>query len=144
VSALVAGSVLVAAVAAVISFPLFRGSVEPLGTAVRTDDTLEHEKSIALLAIKEAEFDHAMGKLADGDYSVLRSEYEERALSAIRGLEGRTDTPEASSAGATGNSSGVGTWAGYCHRCGRQFDTGDRYCASCGTARLNLATPVEP
>lgn len=134
---LVAGSILVVALATLISLPLFRPAMGSALPSVHSDEALQREKSIALLAIKEAQFDHATGKLTDADYSLLRSEYEERALHAIRGLESGGAVRKAC------DSDGIAVRANFCHHCGRQFDTDDRFCASCGTARLDFETSAD-
>ena len=47
---------------------------------------LEHERGLALAAIRELEFDHAMGKIADADFQTMRSRLEARALTAMTAL----------------------------------------------------------
>jgi len=47
---------------------------------------LEHERGLALAAIRELEFDHAMGKIADADFQTMRSRLEGRALTAMTAL----------------------------------------------------------
>ena len=80
------GLLLILAVAASVASPLLaRGASampEALPAAEQTE-LFEREKNVALLAIREAEFDLAMGKLSDEDYAALRGVYEERALGAL-------------------------------------------------------------
>ncbi len=142
------GILLVAVVAASVSSPLLRGTdpgAQP--EAPRGDDTPEREKSVALLAIREAEFDHATGKLSEPDYALLRSQYEERALSAMKQIDARAGTVGTATAPgnpgtAAGTQSGTPESAGaavtlarYCHACGFRFREADRFCTGCGTAR---------
>jgi len=47
---------------------------------------LEHERGLALAAIRELEFDHALGKIADADFQTMRSRLEARALTAMTAL----------------------------------------------------------
>ena len=47
---------------------------------------LEHERGLALAAIRELEFDHAMGKITDADFQTMRSRLEARALTAMAAL----------------------------------------------------------
>jgi hypothetical protein len=80
---------LIVMVAAIIAAPLLSDSS---ATAKDTPgevqmERFEREKSAALLAIREAALDHAMGKLSDGDHDQLRSFYEHRALTALAGLD---------------------------------------------------------
>lgn len=48
---------------------------------------LEKEKKTLLKAIKEAEFDHAMGKLSKADYDALIAMYRGRAIEVIKAIE---------------------------------------------------------
>jgi cytochrome c-type biogenesis protein CcmH/NrfG len=57
---------------------------------------LEHERGLALAAIRELEFDHAMGKIADADFQTMRSRLEGRALTAMSALANvRNPSPKA-------------------------------------------------
>jgi hypothetical protein len=48
---------------------------------------LEHDRGLALAALRELEFDHAMGKIADGEFATMRTRLEVRALAAMSALE---------------------------------------------------------
>jgi hypothetical protein len=52
----------------------------------------ERQKHQALVAIKEAELDHRMGKLSDDDFTSMRARFEAQALEAMAALEGRGRT----------------------------------------------------
>lgn len=67
----------------------------------------------ALAALKEAEYDHAAGKLDEKDYGVLRSQLEQEALVALR----------SGPAPASPNTA---------HTCGFVNPAGSRFCAGCG------------
>ena len=58
----------------------------------RTRAVLEREKMLALRAIKELEFDRAMGKVSDRDYQEMATRLRARASRILRQLD---DTPEA-------------------------------------------------
>ena len=47
---------------------------------------LEHERGLALAAIRELEFDHAMGKIAEAEFQAMRARLEGRALTAMAAL----------------------------------------------------------
>jgi hypothetical protein len=95
--------------------------VDPLGA-------FERQRDAALGALKEAEFDHQVGKLSDGDYAVLRSELEAHALAALAALDAaRAEAEAATSAAATGRGGGS-----FCAACGRQNATSKGFCAGCG------------
>lgn len=144
---ILAGMALVIAVAALIALPLTRTS-QPAQALERNRDAveaLEHEKDVALLAIKEAEFDRAMGKLSDDDYSTLRNQYEERALNALSALD-TLPPPDSGTIGtiAGPGTAGFGTDAGakglarFCAACGQYFEPADHFCSRCGSQRRNL------
>jgi hypothetical protein len=84
----VVGGLLVLAVAALIAAPLLALEPAPVGPGANVrKERWEREKAAALLAIREAQLDQAMGKLSDDDYAALRDFYERRAIAAIAGLD---------------------------------------------------------
>lgn len=113
---------LLAAVAAFVVFPLLR-SVRDVETAeaTGTSELWSREKAVAVLAITEADFDRATGKLSEGDYQVLRSDYESRALHAMDELEKAADP-------------GTGLHR-FCGSCGASFAGADLFCGRCGSRR---------
>jgi hypothetical protein len=129
---------LILAVAVAIAWPLSKAPDFAADSAAGREqaELLEHEKNIALLAIKEAEFDRAMGKLSEGDYSTLRSEYEDRALTALSALD---VLPHKS-----GDPPDDGTLVRYCSACGQRFEIDDRFCAGCGSGRREVAARESP
>ncbi len=93
---LVAG-LLVLAVAALIAAPLLSFEEVPRSTGKNVErERLEREKAAALLAIREAQLDKAMGKLSDEDYASLRDFYERRAVAAMTGLDETNENDDAS------------------------------------------------
>ena len=84
----VLGLVLVVAVAGFVSAPLWGGATS-LGEAPADErrQSLERQKRQALVAIKETELDHQMGKLSDEDLERMRARFERQALEAIDALE---------------------------------------------------------
>jgi len=57
----------------------------------RTRTALEREKMLALRAIKELEFDHAMGKMSEPDFVEMSARLRSRALRVMKQLEGEPD-----------------------------------------------------
>ena len=116
---------LTAATAAAVAFPLFKkrdaagSNTGDLGSCRN-----EREKAVALMAIKEADFDHATGKLSEDDHAALKELYEGRALRAMGLLE--------DAAAADGRAQAN---AGFCSNCGRRFENDDVFCAACGRRR---------
>ena len=79
---------IVIAVAAFVAAPLWAGSerldaLEGVGELERW----ERQKRQALIAIRETELDHQMGKLSDDDLERMRGRFEQQALEAIDALE---------------------------------------------------------
>jgi hypothetical protein len=112
--------------------------------AGRTRAALERDKMLTLRAIKELEFDRAMGKIADGDFEVMRDRLRARALRLITQLDGAAayremierdvaarlpalpaDPPPARTAAPADARSA-------CTDCGTANDPDARFCKSCG------------
>ncbi len=82
------GLALIVVASAFVTAPLFR----PLLATAPADEGGERErwerqKRQALVAIKEAELDHQMGKLSDEDLAAMRGRFEVQALEAMAALE---------------------------------------------------------
>lgn len=116
--------ILIFTVSAFIVSPLLQQTANAGGdTASAGNELWNREKATAVLAITEADFDRATGKLSDDDYRILRSDYEGRALQAMDEIE--------KLAPVAGTSSGS-----YCAQCGAACGAVDRFCGSCGNRRL--------
>ena len=59
-----------------------------LGAEFSTQSDLRDEKRRVLRAIKELEFDHAMGKLSEEDFRAVGDRYRMRAIEVMRALDG--------------------------------------------------------
>lgn len=86
------------------------------------------EKAVAVLAITEADFDLATGKLSDADYRVLRTDYEGRALQAMDEIDKLAPHAETVAASASATR--------FCSGCGNRFGESDSFCGCCGRPRL--------
>jgi hypothetical protein len=74
------------------------GTSEPLGPQMfggRTRAALEREKTLVLRSIKDLEFDHAMGKVSDKDFSEMGARLRARAGGLIRQLDAGTSYRQA-------------------------------------------------
>ena len=116
----VVGLGLVMVAALIVCAPLLRerpGDDMQAG-AIDTAFRWEKQKRDALTAIREAELDHQMGKLSPADYEAIRAAQEQRAVEAMKVLEGsgRSTTTGARACGACGKES-VGA-ADVCPACG--------------------------
>lgn len=114
----------VAAAALFVGWPLLRA--RPDETQQAADDTrpLERQKREALAAIKDAEFDHAMGKLSDGDFDVQTQRYRHQALAAMAELSH-------TQGGAGGQRPAR---LAYCPGCGIKLAAPANFCSRCGAA----------
>lgn len=108
----------------------------------RTRAALERDKMLTLRAIKELEFDRAMGKIAEGDFDEMRDRLRARAVRLIRQLDGageyrdaierdlaaRLPAVAAPAPGAVPVPAGRG-----CAACGTANEPDARFCKMCGT-----------
>jgi ribosomal protein L32 len=110
---------------------------EPIEEPVMPEET---KKGVALLALKEIEFDREMDKLSEDDYRYLKGKYTAEALEALREDEGARapDDVEAliahrvrtlRSAAAT-----APPGAPVCPSCGPRPEADALYCSTCGGA----------
>ena len=137
--------------------PMLRSSRAP-SSPLDLPDPEETPRGIALSALKEIEFDKATGKLSDADYSLLKQQYTQAAVQAMRAEEqapstagsgaGVTDPVEAiisAKVRALRQPAGASQLscptcgprpepdAVFCSTCGNRLPTGAA-CASCGAA----------
>lgn len=105
----------------------------------RLREALEQEKREALAAIREAEFDVAMGKIDAEDFELLRRKYAARALAALEKLDQWSSAPHYEPSTIR-----------FCPSCGRPRPQQGRFCPSCGRVLVaglaegsTEATPVE-
>ncbi len=79
-------------------FSPLAGIDEPAGPQIfggRTRAALEREKSLVMRSIKDLEFDHAMGKLSDKDFTEMGARLRARAAGLIRQLDSGTNYRQA-------------------------------------------------
>ena len=123
----------------------------------RTRAALEREKMLVLRSIKEVEFDRAMGKISDADFSEVAGRLRVRAAGLLRQLDAdstgyralierelATRVGRAPAAPPGGNAATAAEAApppaapGTCADCGTANDADARFCKACG-ARLERA-----
>ena len=139
-TAVVLASILMATIA-VVALGVLR-TVRPLVTpnddktaiiGQRTRAALEQEKGLALRAIKELEFDRAMGKLSDDDFREMSGRLRARAARLIRQLENgggyraQIERDLAKRLGAVDKLA-----AGTCSKCSTVNDRDAKFCKGCG------------
>jgi hypothetical protein len=139
-TAVVLASILMATIA-VVALGVLR-TVRPLVTpnddrtsviGHRTRAALEQEKALVLRAIKELEFDRAMGKLSEDDFREMSGRLRARAARLIRQLEtgggyrAQIERDLAKRLGDVDNAA-----AGTCARCSTVNDRDAKFCKACG------------
>lgn len=129
---------------------------------VREDEELtdaQHRKRVALLALRDVEYDYHAGKLDDDDYRALKQKISAEALEAIDAEEAEWLTLESARGRASGDDGeltdglipedieaeiealrasireGV-----VCPHCGHPNPRGSRYCGDCGSALPTVET----
>ena len=112
--------------------------------AGRTRAALEREKTLVLRALKELEFDRAMGKVAPADFEEVSGRLRARALTLMQQLDvalpGYSDTIERELArrlAALGEAAPAAAPAAVaarriCADCGMANDPDARFCKGCG------------
>ena len=101
----------------------------------RTRVALEREKMLALRAIKELEFDRAMGKVSDEDFRVMSGRLRARAGRLMRQLEasaGYRERVERDLAKRLGEKAAAEPVARTCGNCSTANDADAQFCKSCG------------
>jgi hypothetical protein len=109
------------------------GGSEVLARVVggRTRTTLEHEKALVLRAIKELEFDRAMGKVSEHDFTDMSGRLRARAARLIRQLDASGTYREQIEREIAKR---VGPAANICEHCQVANDLDARFCKKCGAA----------
>jgi len=111
----------------------------------RARAALERDKGLTLRALKELEFDRAMGKVAEPDFVEMRGLLRQRAMRLIRQLEGgevyktlierdlaTLSPPHAPSAPNAPNAPNAPISPVTCLSCGTVNDNDARFCKQCG------------
>jgi hypothetical protein len=114
----------------------------------RTRAALEREKTLVLRAIKDLEFDHAMGKVSRADFDEMGARLRARAARLLTQLDAGSGykaaielevrrrlgpAPEAPQAQPVAASSSVPSQvAKTCGSCQTENDVDARFCKSCG------------
>jgi hypothetical protein len=116
-----------------------RGSGAPLPEPEAEEET---RRGVALLALKEIEFDRATGKLSDTDYDSLKARYSGEALAALEADEQQaqrsvatSDPEELIAARLRQLRAAKGQPAPLpCSRCGPRPEPDALFCSTCGQA----------
>jgi len=111
-TALLIGTALAVTSLCFVLYPLFRAdiSVAPRNLA----GGAKPRPSLAVVALRELEFDRETGKISDSDYEPLKARYTEQALAVMR----------------------AGT-AAVCEKCGPRPERQAEFCSNCGAALIS-------
>lgn len=98
----------------------------------------------ALLALRDLEFDHQLGVVADEDYDILHAQLLAQAAAALEKSEREADEDVAARIEAAVRERRTvrqpaaqqhrATPARFCPQCGNAVDAGDHFCTNCGTS----------
>lgn len=106
---------------------------------------LQAERDKILAMIRETEMDHAMGKIPDSDFETQRASLVAQGAALLREIDaqgGAAATPAAAddldaaieaAVASRRAPAAAGGAAGFCTTCGQALQSGDRFCARCGT-----------
>jgi hypothetical protein len=133
-------------VALFVAAPLFEVTAGLRGSVDSERSRLEHERALAVQALRELEFDREMRKLSEPDWAELKQQLEARALRAMAALEKLDQHAAARGAPASrrrvariGDASPPAAVAAirFCPACGQPVAAKINFCGACGAA-LNL------
>ena len=116
---------------------------EPVFEPVEQEET---PRGVALLALKEIEFDRETGKLSDEDYRFLKEKYTAQAIEALRAEEG-SKTPDDVEAliahrvrALRSAAASAPPGARVCPTCGPRPEPDAAFCSTCGSRLPAAAT----
>lgn len=127
---LLAAALLGLIVLALVLGPLFEAGRAPDPGWLEPLDPEETRRGVALIALKEIDFDRATGKLSDADYETLKARYTGEALAALQ--DDDANGPDAVEALIADRVRGLAAGTRYCTACGTQLEAGVRFCTECG------------
>ena len=130
-------TLLLLAVLAAIGYPIFAGQKAPAESIVDDGDErhkLVSAKESAFVALKDLEFDYKTGKIDDGDYDMLKNQYEAEAVAILKKIDsaGRISGSGRVSALKPSQTEGKKEALAFCPACGNKVGKNDRFCSGCG------------
>jgi len=136
IAALVVGTVLAIGALAYVLYPLFFPAPET-AAAAPSPAVPAPESNIAVVALREIEFDRATGKLSDADYAQLKERYTREALSAMRTADRSAGARAVALSGAPDDEieAAIIDWRARhpeCVTCGPRPEADAIFCSTCG------------
>jgi hypothetical protein len=144
----VAAILLITAVGLFIAAPLSEQVFGDRGFAGSAEsERREHEHALAVQALRELEFDYAMGKVGAGDYRVLKEKLENRALASMGKREEAPRPTVVDSAPPAAASprpiAAARTFAvNFCPQCNTRTGTAHNFCVNCGAELVVTASAL--
>lgn len=138
-----------ALVAAIVLFLIIQPVAKGLHASLeRSEDELtetEARKRVALLALRDVEYDYLAGKLDEDDYRSLKGELTAEALAALEADERARSGAVPADAHAALEAEIAEARAGlkavsFCSDCGFSNEPGSRFCSACGHALQGVPT----
>ena len=124
-----------ALVAALVLWLVFEPLIWPdrgAASYLEPEDPEETRRGLALLALKEIEFDRETGKLSEADFEHLKARYTTEALAALKAEEGMAPIAVEALIAARAQAHREGRAGQACPSCGPRPETDARYCSTCG------------
>jgi cytochrome c-type biogenesis protein CcmI len=155
-SVLIPAVLLAIAVVFFVLFPVVMGESAPMDRDESELTETQHRKRIALLALRDVEYDFHAGKLDEADYQRLKGDIAAEALQALDSEE--REWAERESARATSGAVPSGPdpieeeiaalrasirEGMICPHCSHPNPRGSRFCGDCGSALPQARTPGE-
>ena len=109
--------------------------VTPLSVSGRARAVLEREKLLTLRAIKDLDFDKAMGKVSEQDHAEMTGRLRMRAAGLIRQLDSTVSYRETIDRELSRRQAALAP----CAACGTDNDADAKFCKSCGAALAGRA-----
>lgn len=153
----IAIAIIVIAVIALVGWPYFSPSGDSDDVfSSAADPVLENlvvQRDATYAAIKDLEFDYAMGKLSEADYKSMRAKSETKAVAILQELDGlkpargknghgsvREDLIERQVRRLRRGTAPARTVK--CPKCGSLYSPDDAFCAKCGTSLRGVRCPT--
>lgn len=118
-----------------VGYPLV-GAATAYGLREGEHQRLVERREQLLSAIKEIEFDQAMGKLPDGEYQHFRRQFETEAMAVLHQLDQFKNGSQANTGLAARVEKDIRALRqkdqSHCGACGAQRQAADRFCSRCG------------
>ena len=111
----------------------FHRGGEQLPLPVGTYEELVREKALVLRSIKELEFDKAMGKVSESDFTQISSRLRARALSLMADLDRAPAKPAEKRTSVAAPAPVAPATTRSCAACGTVNDADARFCKNCGS-----------